>query len=60
MGGTIMAFTEPTTVRVRPIDRRLSLVACPGLRTWALDEVEANVGARSRALGGASTAAHVA
>ena len=60
MGGMIMALAEPTTVRVRPVDRRLSLVACPRHRTWALDQLEANVGARSRAVGCASTAAHVA
>ena len=56
-----MAFAEPTAVGVRPVDRRGSIVARPRLRTRALgDELEANGGARSRALGCASTAAHVA
>ena len=55
-----MAFAEPTAVGVRPVDRRGSIVARPRLRTRTLDEVEANGGARSRALGCASTAAHVA
>ena len=56
-----MVVAEPTAVGVRPVDRRGSIVARPRLRTRALgDELEANSGARSRALGCASTAAHVA
>ena len=57
----LLAVAEPTVVVVRPVDRRGSLVVRDRLRTRALgDELEANSGSRSRALGCASTAAHVA
>ena len=47
-----MAVAEPTAVGVRPMDRQGSLVARPSLRTRALDDLEANGGARSRGCAG--------